>query len=82
MGWKEAINTYPSSIVYEIHGLMAFIKSKSEFLSVLKTVSNLIGEPDWMRRQAFKMAIVSHPYCSFLSSGKVGGPRLDAPRNF
>jgi hypothetical protein len=20
MGWKEAINTYPSSIVYEIHG--------------------------------------------------------------
>jgi hypothetical protein len=23
MGWKEAINTYPSSIVYEIHGYHA-----------------------------------------------------------
>jgi hypothetical protein len=26
MGWKEAIYTYPSSIVYEIHGLPAMLK--------------------------------------------------------
>jgi hypothetical protein len=29
MGWKEAIYTYPSSIVYEIHGLGEF----SEFVT-------------------------------------------------
>jgi hypothetical protein len=28
MGWKEAINTYPSSIVYEIHAYATYSWAK------------------------------------------------------
>jgi hypothetical protein len=31
MGWKEAINTYPSSIVYEIHDWAPLFRERAGF---------------------------------------------------
>jgi hypothetical protein len=58
MGWKEAINTYPSSIVYEIHGPTEATSLEYTRLSVSQDILfNEISEVDCVRNVA-KISVV------------------------
>jgi hypothetical protein len=46
MGWKEAINTYPSSIVYEIHDLnqLIFLHKKNYFKTAVENAFRRVND--------------------------------------
>jgi hypothetical protein len=66
MGWKEAINTYPSSIVYEIHGWDGLKKVIYINLSSVHCTGTVLNQPVFLQAKINLKFSKAGAHCKFV----------------